>query len=134
MLAQPHTIPRPNLVTKEYRTLSQIKGPLIFVERIAGVAYNELVEIISPEGEMRLGQVLEVDRRAMTGQSVQEAHHAFDDLDGGLGCFLCHGNDLLILCRSILYVEIARYNPISRFRGREVRLTTGIASNTLFLL
>ncbi|MDH5606759.1 MAG: V-type ATP synthase subunit B [Anaerolineae bacterium] len=55
------TIPRPNLVTKEYRTLSQIKGPLIFVERIAGVAYNEMVEIIGPDGLVRLGQVLEVD-------------------------------------------------------------------------
>jgi len=55
------TIPRPGLVTKEYRTLSQIKGPLIFVERILDVAYNEMVEIIDPEGEVRLGQVLEVD-------------------------------------------------------------------------
>ena len=60
------TIPKPSLVTKEYRTLSQIKGPLIFVERIADVAYNEIVEIISPVGDIRLGQVLEVDRqRAM---------------------------------------------------------------------
>ena len=51
----------PSLVTKEYRTLSQIKGPLIFVERIANVAYNEIVEIMDPEGKIRLGQVLEVD-------------------------------------------------------------------------
>ncbi|MGD8750111.1 MAG: V-type ATP synthase subunit B, partial [Anaerolineales bacterium] len=55
------TIPRPSLITKEYRTLSQIKGPLIFVERISDVAYNEIVEIIDPEGNKRLGQVLEVD-------------------------------------------------------------------------
>ena len=55
------TIPRPSLVTKEYRTLSQIKGPLIFVERIAGVGYSEIVEIISPDGDVRIGQVLEVD-------------------------------------------------------------------------
>jgi V/A-type H+-transporting ATPase subunit B len=54
-------IPIPNLVTKEYRTLAQIKGPLIFVERIADVAYNEMVEIIGPDGQMRLGQVLTVD-------------------------------------------------------------------------
>jgi V/A-type H+-transporting ATPase subunit B len=51
----------PSLVTKEYRTLSQIKGPLIFVERIADVAYNEMVEIVDPDGQVRLGQVLEVD-------------------------------------------------------------------------
>jgi V/A-type H+-transporting ATPase subunit B len=57
------TISGLSLVTKEYRTLSQIKGPLIFVDRIAGVAYNELVEIITPDGQARLGQVLEVDRQ-----------------------------------------------------------------------
>ena len=54
---------RPKLVTKEYWTLSQIKGPLIFVERIDDVAYNEMVEITDPEGVMRLGQVLEVDQK-----------------------------------------------------------------------
>ena len=43
------TIPIPSLVTKEYRTLSQVKGPLIFVDRIADVAYNEIVEIITPD-------------------------------------------------------------------------------------
>jgi V/A-type H+-transporting ATPase subunit B len=53
----------PGLVTKEYRTLSQIRGPLVFVERTSGVAYNELVEIEGPDCQLRLGQVLEVNRR-----------------------------------------------------------------------
>src|SRR5574341_985913 len=57
------TISRPRLVTKEYCTLTQIKGPLIFVDRIADVAYNEIVEITDPDGNARLGQVLEVDRQ-----------------------------------------------------------------------
>ncbi len=57
------TIPRPNLFTKEYRTISQISGPLIFVEQIANVAYNEIVEIVGPDGSQRLGQVLEVDSK-----------------------------------------------------------------------
>ncbi len=56
-------ISKTSLITKEYRTLSQIKGPLIFVERIADVAYNELVEIADPDGHSRLGQVLEVDQQ-----------------------------------------------------------------------
>ena len=54
--------PRFDLVTTEYRTLSQIRGPLIFLERIADVAYNEIVEIIDPQGDIRLGQVVEVDK------------------------------------------------------------------------
>ncbi len=52
----------PALVTKEHRTISRIAGPLVFVDRIRGVAYGEIAEIIGPEGEVRLGQVLEVDR------------------------------------------------------------------------
>ncbi len=51
----------PRLITKEYRTLTQIRGPLIFAERTTGVAYNEMVEITGPDGQLRLGQVLEVD-------------------------------------------------------------------------
>jgi V/A-type H+-transporting ATPase subunit B len=52
----------PSLVTKEYRTISQIKGPLLFVQRTADVGYNEIVEIIDRDGATRLGQVLEVDQ------------------------------------------------------------------------
>ncbi len=51
----------PGLVTKEYRTVSQIRGPLIFIERTSAIAYHEMVEIIDPEGGVRLGRVLEVN-------------------------------------------------------------------------
>jgi V/A-type H+-transporting ATPase subunit B len=57
------TLSIPKLVTKEYHTISQIKGPLIFVERISDVAYNEIVQITDPDGGVRLGQVLEVDQQ-----------------------------------------------------------------------
>lgn len=57
------TMPLPRLLTTEYRTVSQIRGPLIFIERTTQVAYNEIVEIIGPDGEARLGQVLEVDQQ-----------------------------------------------------------------------
>ena len=56
-------MPLPRLLTTEYRTLSQIRGPLIFVERTADVAYNEIVEVIGPDDEVRLGQVMEVDQQ-----------------------------------------------------------------------
>ena len=57
------TMPLPRLLTTEYRTLSQIRGPLIFIERTADVAYNEIVEVIGPDSEVRLGQVMEVDQQ-----------------------------------------------------------------------
>lgn len=44
----------------EYRGVKQIDGPLVFVEGIRGIAYDELVEITTPSGEERLGQVLDV--------------------------------------------------------------------------
>ncbi len=53
----------PSLVTKEYRTLARIAGPLVFIERIQDAGFGEIVEITDPDGETRLGQVLEVDQR-----------------------------------------------------------------------
>lgn len=45
---------------KEYKTITQIAGPLVFVSDISGVSYNEIVEIMLPNGERRKGQVLDV--------------------------------------------------------------------------
>ncbi len=47
---------------KEYYTASEAVGPLIIVEKTAGVKYNELAEIELGDGEKRTGRVLEVDR------------------------------------------------------------------------
>ncbi|MDD4568914.1 MAG: V-type ATP synthase subunit B [Tepidanaerobacteraceae bacterium] len=46
---------------KEYRTAREIAGPLMMVEKVEGVKYNELVEIQTSSGEVRRGQVLEID-------------------------------------------------------------------------
>ncbi len=51
-----------SLYVLDYRTLSYISGPLVFVENVRGVGYNEIVELRGADGETRLGQVLEVDR------------------------------------------------------------------------
>ncbi len=45
-----------------YKTVSQISGPLVFVEKIDNAAYNELVEITLENGEKRTGQVLDTGR------------------------------------------------------------------------
>lgn len=46
---------------KEYRTVSEVVGPLMVVEHVEGVAYDEMVEIQIQTGEIRRGKVLEVD-------------------------------------------------------------------------
>ncbi len=45
-----------------YKTVSQISGPLLFVEKVENAAYNELVEITLENGEKRTGQVLDTSR------------------------------------------------------------------------
>jgi len=55
----------------EYVGLKGIDGPLIFTEGIRDVGYDEVVEIISPRGEVRLGTVLEVDANAAVVQVLE---------------------------------------------------------------
>lgn len=45
---------------KEYKTVAEVAGPLMLVENVEGVTYQELTEIELPGGEIRRGQVLEV--------------------------------------------------------------------------
>ena len=46
---------------KEYRTIQEISGPLMMVKKVAGVTYDELVEIQLTDGSIRRGKVLEVN-------------------------------------------------------------------------
>lgn len=45
---------------KEYKTIKEVVGPLMLVEGVEGVKYNELVEITQKDGNVRMGKVLEV--------------------------------------------------------------------------
>ena len=47
----------------EYKGVSRISGPIIFVDNVKNVGYDELVEIITPLGERRLGKVLRVTKK-----------------------------------------------------------------------
>lgn len=46
----------------DYQTVTSVSGPLMLVEGVEGIKYEELVEIFMPSGEKRRGQVLEIDR------------------------------------------------------------------------
>ena len=46
---------------KEYKTISEVAGPLMIVRGVDGVAYDELGEIELPDGETRRCKVLEVN-------------------------------------------------------------------------
>ena len=46
---------------KEYRSVQEVVGPLMIVEGVEGIKYEELVEIQTQTGEKRRGRVLEID-------------------------------------------------------------------------
>jgi V/A-type H+-transporting ATPase subunit B len=46
---------------REYRTTTQIAGPLMFLENVEGVTYGELTDIKLDDGTIRRGRVLEVN-------------------------------------------------------------------------
>ncbi len=44
---------------KEYKTIKEISGPLVFVEKTEPVSYGELVQVSLPDGTTKRGQVLD---------------------------------------------------------------------------
>lgn len=50
------------VITKEYRTVKQVVGPLIMVEGVEGITYGELTDIKQADGSLRRGRVLEVNK------------------------------------------------------------------------
>ncbi|MDY6865335.1 MAG: V-type ATP synthase subunit B [Halobacteriota archaeon] len=48
-----------DIKTREYTSVSEVYGPLIVVDGVEGVAYGEVVDIQTPSGDKRRGQVLE---------------------------------------------------------------------------
>ena len=58
---------------KEYKTIREIASPLMMVQNVDGVTYDELAEIELPNGEVRRGKVLEVDRDTAVLQLYESA-------------------------------------------------------------
>jgi V/A-type H+/Na+-transporting ATPase subunit B len=54
--------------TLEYKGVASISGPIIVVENVREVGYDELVSVRTQNGETRLGKVIEVTQKAVTVQ------------------------------------------------------------------
>ena len=52
----------------EYKGIASISGPIIVVENVREVSYDELVAVKTPTGETRLGKVIEVTQKAVAVQ------------------------------------------------------------------
>lgn len=56
---------------KEYKTITRIAGPLLFVEKTHPVGYGEIVKVTLSNGEKRLGQVLDTSKDIVIIQSFE---------------------------------------------------------------
>ena len=68
---------RPSLLDVEYRTVTRVSGPLLFLDNVHGVAARELVTVLMPDGSERTGEVLELARDVAVVQ-VFEGTHGLD--------------------------------------------------------
>ena len=58
---------------KEYKTIRQVANPLMVVDQVEGVTYNELGEIKLTNGEVRRCKVLEVEGNKAVVQLFESA-------------------------------------------------------------
>ena len=62
---------------RKFFTIEEISGPLLFVQAASGVGYGELVEVLTPSGEERTGQVIDVSE----GVTIVQVFEGTSDLD-----------------------------------------------------
>jgi V/A-type H+/Na+-transporting ATPase subunit B len=60
------------LVSREYRGVRKVSGPLLFVESASDLPYAGTVSITSPDGSLRSGQVIEVSEEMTVVQVFEE--------------------------------------------------------------
>ena len=79
---------------KEYKTIKEVVGPIMLVEGVEGVKYNELVEIKQANGEIRRGKVLEVNNDKALVQLFEGAQGL--QISSAKAKFLGHGQRLTV--------------------------------------
>ncbi len=79
---------------KEYKTIKEVVGPLMLVEGVEGVKYNELVEIKQKNGSVRRGKVLEVQRDRALVQLFENSQGL--QISSSRAKFLGHGLELAV--------------------------------------
>jgi len=57
---------------KEYKTIKEVAGPLVIVEGVEGVKYEELVEVKLSDNSIRRGKVLEISKDIAVIQMFEE--------------------------------------------------------------
>ncbi len=63
--------------SRTFLTIKEVSGPLLFVQSATGVGYGELVEVTTPSGEERTGQVIDVSEDV----TIVQVFEGTSDLD-----------------------------------------------------
>ena len=79
---------------KEYKTIREVVGPLMVVDGVEGVKYNELVDIVNSNGEIRRGKVLEINRDKAVVQLFENSQGL--QISGAKARFLGHSQELAV--------------------------------------
>lgn len=82
------------MMFKEYKTIREVVGPLMVVEGVEGVKYNELVDIVNVGGELRQGKVLEINRDKAVVQLFENSQGL--QIKGAKARFLGHSQQLAV--------------------------------------
>lgn len=80
------------MAIREYKTIREVVGPLMLVEKVSGVKYDELVEIRQANGSIKYGKVLEVDNDTALVQLFESSQGL--KIDDAKAVFLGHGVEL----------------------------------------
>ena len=72
---------------KDYKTIREVVGPLMLVDQVEGVKYDELVEIQQANGEIRSGKVLVID-----GDKLYVLDWEFAGMNDPFYDIACYGN------------------------------------------
>lgn len=79
---------------KEYKTIREVVGPLMLVDHVENVKYDELVQIRQENGEIRLGKVLEINEDKALVQLFNSSQGL--KISTSKATFLGHGVELKV--------------------------------------
>ena len=98
------------MMLREYKTISEVAGPLMLVRGVEGVAYDELGEIQLQNGELRRCKVLEVNGDDVLVQLFESS--AGINIEGSRVSFLGHSQQLSVSGDMLGRVFSGMGNPI----------------------
>ena len=96
-------------MVKEYKTIKEVVGPIMLVDGVEGVKYNELVEIKQSNGEVRRGKVLEINGDKALVQLFESAQGL--QISTSKARFLGHAQELAVSADMLGRVFDGMSNP-----------------------